>query len=245
MKFENGYNRIVGEQQTGFDFGVRVMKAGDVHREKTAKETFILLLSGSVEVVFNDKKFNISRKNVFEDSGKAFLFPSGIEYEITAKGDAELTEIRVENENKFEPRFFENVQGARFGKPRSVYERIVTTYVDYEKVKESKLVVGEVLHPDPFRTVWSSYPPHSHEHIEVYFYKFMPEQGFGFSEAGGGTDGRKPKKVVNNDFVIIPGNACHSQVSAPGYKMWYLWIMKHLPNNPWTCLLYTSPSPRD
>ncbi len=34
--------------------------------------------------------------------------------------------------------------------------------------------------------------------------------------------------------MIIPPGLDHAQVSAPGYGMYYLWMIRHLPGNPYT-----------
>ena len=38
---------------------------------------------------------------------------------------------------------------------------------------------------------------------------------------------------MNGEPVIPPGRD-HAQVSAPGYGMYYLWMIRHLPGNPYT-----------
>ena len=76
---------------------------------------------------------------------------------------------------------------------------------------------------------YSSAPPHHHPQPEIYFYRFQPEQGFGFAELGE----NQALKVKHNDAIKILDNADHMQTSAPGYHMWYLWIIRHLPKNPY------------
>ncbi len=36
------------------------------------------------------------------------------------------------------------------------------------------------------------------------------------------------------DTVRILDGVSHAQVSAPGYGMYYIWIVRHLPGNPYT-----------
>src|ERR1700693_4622400 len=50
-------------------------------------------------------------------------------------------------------------------------QRRVRTYVP-----GGELIVGETLNPPGG---WSSYPPHRHEHEELYLYRFEPASGFG------------------------------------------------------------------
>jgi 5-deoxy-glucuronate isomerase len=41
-------------------------------------------------------------------------------------------------------------------------------------------------------------------------------------------------KVRALDTVRILDGDSHAQVSAPGYGMYYIWIVRHLPDNPYT-----------
>ena len=93
------------------------------------------------------------------------------------------------------------------------------------------LLVGETLNPPGN---WSSSPPHKHEynnlpeesdHEEIYFFKVDPEQGFGIQRLY--TDDRELDEacvVENNDAVII-SKGYHPVVAAPGYSLYYLWVL--------------------
>jgi 5-deoxy-glucuronate isomerase len=35
-------------------------------------------------------------------------------------------------------------------------------------------------------------------------------------------------------YAAIPGGLAHPQAAAPGYAMHYVWVIRHLPGNPWT-----------
>ena len=41
-------------------------------------------------------------------------------------------------------------------------------------------------------------------------------------------------KVRNRDTVCIPPGLDHAQCAAPGYGMYYSWVIRHLPDNPYT-----------
>ncbi|HEX2100541.1 MAG TPA: 5-deoxy-glucuronate isomerase, partial [Candidatus Synoicihabitans sp.] len=45
--------------------------------------------------------------------------------------------------------------------------------------------------------------------------------------------------VRPGDTVMIPGGLDHAQVSAPGYGMYYLWIVRHLPRRPYRGFKFT------
>ena len=40
-------------------------------------------------------------------------------------------------------------------------------------------------------------------------------------------------RTETNAYVAIPGGDIHPQVTAPGYAMWYSWMIRHLPDDPW------------
>ena len=230
-KFKKGYNNLVSwDLKLGFDFGIRVMEKGDKHNEKTGFETCAVLLIGALEIKNGDKRIRVKRKNVFEDDPVTLLLPADSKYEIRALSNVEIAEIRTRNNKRYEPRIFlkKDVRKEHRGKGMldDTCYRIVKTVFDYSNMSESNLVVGEVIN---FPGKWSSYPPHHHEQPELYFYKFLPEQGFGLSQ----TDEKgKPRIIRNNDWIKIFGKD-HSQVAAPGYVMWYLWVVRHLPRKPY------------
>ena len=76
---------------------------------------------------------------------------------------------------------------------------------------------------------WSSYPPHHHPQPEIYYYRFYPQQGFGFGMLGE----NEVAVVYDGDTTLILDDIVHSQTSAPGYVMYYTWVIKNLKNNPY------------
>ena len=101
--------------------------------------------------------------------------------------------------------------------------RRVRTIFDAATAPESAMVMGEVIN---YPGKWSSYPPHTHAQPEIYHYRFYPEQGFGFSEQGDNV-----YKVHHRDTVTIPSHVTHPQTAAPGYAMYYIWLIPHLPDD--------------
>jgi 5-deoxy-glucuronate isomerase len=92
-----------------------------------------------------------------------------------------------------------------------------------------RLLLGETINPPG---AWSSYPPHKHDHEappeevrleEVYLFKVDPAGGFGVQvhyEAG-----VEEAVVVRDDDVAVIRSGYHPVVGAPGYSLYYLWIM--------------------
>jgi 5-deoxy-glucuronate isomerase len=101
--------------------------------------------------------------------------------------------------------------------------RLVRTTFDDRNAPEANLVVGEVV---TFPGKWSSYPPHRHPQPEIYHYRFFPEHGFGHATVGDAV-----LKVGHGDTVKILQGVSHPQVAAPGYAMYYLWVIRHLDGN--------------
>lgn len=75
---------------------------------------------------------------------------------------------------------------------------------------------------------WSSYPPHHHPQPELYYYQFDHPEGF-----GAGFEGNTPYKTENGSCLCIRGGNAHQQVTAPGYEMYYVWLIRHLDGDPW------------
>jgi len=135
----------------------------------------------------------------------------------------------VTNDNDFEPQLFLPhdvepeyrglglAQGACLRNVRQIFDRRIRA--------ESKLVLGEVIN---YPGRWSSYPPHHHEQPEIYHYRFNQPQGYGHGEVGDDVF-----KVRAFDTLLIPGMNDHAQVAAPGYAMYYLWIVRHLEGKPY------------
>jgi 5-deoxy-glucuronate isomerase len=81
-------------------------------------------------------------------------------------------------------------------------------------------VIGEVI---GVPGKWSSYPPHHHPQPEIYHYRFLPEQGFGLCLIGD-----EPHVIHDKDTILIREGQVHPHVTAPGYAMWYLWVIRHI-----------------
>ena len=56
---------------------------------------------------------------------------------------------------------------------------------------------------------------------EIYFYKFLPENGYGYAEVGDTV-----YKVHHNDATCMAHGVTHSQATAPGYAEYYIWAIR-------------------
>jgi 5-deoxy-glucuronate isomerase len=218
------------ESDMGMDFGIARLKRGDRHEETAPLEKAVLLIYGRVRLSWNGESAEVERSNCFDESPCALHVPDGVSVTVEALAeDTELAIIRAENERRFSPRLYlprdtpDEYRGA--GLMGETSTRIVRTIFDHSSAPDSNLVLGEVI---GFPGKWSSYPPHHHPQPEIYYYKTYPEGGFGYAELG-----ERVLKVRRNDTVFIREGQTHPHCTAPGYALWYLWVIRHLPGNPY------------
>lgn len=237
--FLPGYNAIVRmddvNNATQMDYGVYILKENDSCEEEDEKEKAWLLIRGKVALEWGNERVVAERKSIFEENPCCLHVPGNIKIKATSLGgEAEIVAVRTDNKNHFAPKFYsqENcmiIEGGK-GELDDTSLRTVRTIFDLSNAPQSNLVLGEVVH-HPGR--WSSYPPHHHPQPEIYYYKFQPEQGFGYAE-----EGEEVFKVRKNDAFIITPGLTHPQVAAPGYTMYYVWAIRHLENNPFNKRIY-------
>lgn len=213
------------------DITVYRMKAGKTMTfQQDNKEIAILLTEGKVTYSFEGRKESAERKNVFEAAPYCLHICKGKTAEIKAEADSEILVQMTENEKEFESRFYTpaeckiEVMGEK--QWEGTAKREVLTIFDYQNAPYSNMVIGEVITK---AGRWSSYVPHSHPQPEVYYYKFEKPQGFGAAFIGDDVF-----KVADGSAARIPGGLTHPQTAAPGYNMYYCWMIRHLENNPWT-----------
>ncbi len=230
--FHFGYNSITEvdgkDADIMMDFGV--LKLGKDMRfdDESKKEKVFLLLYGRVELVWNGEKKAVERKSFLDDDPIVLNVPSGVS--IAATGlthESEIVIMRTYNDKQFEPVLYEKCRVEYRGKGtmNEAGTRIVKTVMDYSVTQSSNFMLGEdVQYPGK----WAGFPSHYHEQPEIYFYRFDKPQGFGLVKLG-----EEGVLVENNDAIKIYPNTEHPQVAAPGYAMYFLWVIRHLENNPY------------
>lgn len=224
------------ELDTGIDFGIQRMGRGESAQAPTAKETAWILFSGQAEVELGGRRVTVSRASLFDEAPTVVHVPAGTHVRLEATSEeVEWGVVGAQNPKTFEPRVFfpREIQSELRGRGL-VQEgalRTVRLAFDLTQRPESNLVVGEVIN---YPGRWSSYPPHHHAQTELYHYRFTLPQGYGHAELG-----EEVFKVKQYDTVKIRGGIDHPQVSAPGYGMYYLWVVRHQPGNPYRGFEFT------
>lgn len=224
------------EGNTGIAMGVLRLRAGETFERTTGHETAWLLMGGKVEIVVNGESVTFERHSLFDESASCVHIPAGANLVIRAESDVEFTHYGTVNAKDFSPRIYTpgEVPNEHRGKGQvgGACLRFVRTIFDISNSdSNAELVLGEVV-TMPGR--WSSYPPHHHPQPEIYHYRFTKPQGYGHAELG-----EEVLKIRQYDTVKIPDGLDHAQTAAPGYGMYYAWVIRHLPDNPYTVPEFT------
>ncbi len=111
---------------------------------------------------------------------------------------------------------------------RDTWRRSVRTILGPEDAA-SRLLAGETVSPPG---LWSSFPPHRHDRDatdevrleEVYLYRVRPAGGFGV-QVRYESDGESEARVVRDGEVAVITSGFHPVAAAPGYELYYLWVM--------------------
>ena len=201
------------------------------------RESAILLVEGALRLSWQEgeqvRREEILRPNCFDHAPSCLHLARGLRVELEAlsceEGESEIIIQQAGNDQEFATRFYRpedsKVQVFGEGQWHGSAVRSVCTIFDYETAPYSQMVLGEVInHPG----CWSSYPPHSHRQPEVYYYRFNYPQGFGSIHIG-----ETAYAIRDRSAALIPGGLDHPQTAAPGYAMYFCWMIRHLPGDPW------------
>ncbi|MCR5485749.1 MAG: 5-deoxy-glucuronate isomerase [Clostridiales bacterium] len=222
----NGLNK-----EMMMDIAVYKMKKGDVKEVLTPEyETAVLLVEGAITFDYEGKTEKVSRKGMFKEGPSCLHVSKNIPIKITADADSEIIIQSTENENAFPSKLYRPEDCDSFvsceGKWENTAVRDVVTVFDYNNAPYSNMVLGEVY---ARQGRWWSYIPHWHPQPEVYYYKFERPEGFGACFIG-----ETAYTVKDGSCGCFEGGNNHPQVTAPGYPMYNVWMIRHLPGDPWT-----------
>ena len=224
--FKNGINTYKDTyDQTGIDFDILIMEKDETFSICEAKnEIAVIIIQGKGVFHFQNEDSYFDRENWIENDPTIVHMGPGEKVKISAKRQSRVAIVKTENPNQFSGSIYttDKIDTEHRGKDQlddACYRLVRLAFDDTIAPKESKLVIGEVLN---FPGKWSSYPPHYHPQPEIYYYEISPSWGYGHGELGDNV-----YKIKNGDVLAITNGKTHSQTSAPGFHMYYLWAIRH------------------
>jgi 5-deoxy-glucuronate isomerase len=196
-------------------------------------EVVAVVLEGDVGVRAADRDLGRTpyRHDVFREPGHAAYAPPGSPLRLVAGDGGAVVAVARAAPDGGEPgpaRIIGPDEQAVATVGAGNWERTVRTILGPQD-PAARLLVGETLNPPGN---WSSYPPHKHDrHVppeevrleEVYLFRVAPDGGFGvqlvYEPAGERTF------MVRDGDVAVIRSGYHPVVAAPGYELYYLWVM--------------------
>ena len=242
--YRSGFNKGINpyqetQDETGMDFDILIMEDGDTFEiSDKDKEIALVIIEGAGTITFEDSQLSFNRPNwVDYDPTVVHMAPSETTT-ISATLGTRVAIVKTINSNQFKGKIYfpDNIDTEHRGKDQlddTCYRLVRLAFDGTITPPESKLVIGEVLN---FPGKWSSYPPHHHSQPELYYYELSPKWGYGHGELG-----EDVYKIKNGDILSITGGKVHSQTSAPGFYMYYLWTIRHDDNKRYDGFTYKKP----
>jgi 5-deoxy-glucuronate isomerase len=234
-----GYKQVIDSDSQleviGFDL-LRLNPDESIELNSGEYELGLVLLSGICTVTAGDfvAKSIGGRRNVFDGKPATVYIPKDTAYTVSAEGfgTLEIGVCKVKADKKYEPFVVmpEDIVTEHRGKlnwQRDVNDIITSKY----EGKVDKIVLGETY---GCAGQWSSYPSHKHDTDnmpyevnmeEIYHFKVNPSQGFGIQVMYSDDMSLKESYIVRDGDSIAIKDGYHPVAAAPGYSVYYLWVM--------------------
>ena len=231
-----GYTKLceIGKCSTKrLEFGMIELEKGDsVTIETEGKEYAFVFLVGHADVQVGETTWKAvgERQNVFDGPAHSVYVPRNSTVTFTGCDHVQIGVIDTPTDKDSKPQWkkAEEVKVMTLGEQpwKRDFHSIINaeTNADYLTIGESFVEPGN----------WAGYPGHKHDvndmpreaaAEEIYYFLFDKEQGFGFQSLytrDGEID--ETYRVKNGDLVEFP-KGYHLTQTAPGYKMYILWLM--------------------
>ena len=221
-----------GRETDVIDFRLVQLSTGERETLQDGAEMCAIVLSGALDVTIGGTDFGTAMRvgDVFESAGDAAYVPPGEALELVALRDAvvAVAAAPLAERPAGRARLIGPTEQAVRTAGTGNWSRTIRTILGPAD-DAGRLLLGETINPPGN---WSSYPPHKHDRHappeevaleEVYYYRFKPEAGFGVQLIYDDHDERA-QIVRDGDVVAIP-SGYHPVVAAPGYALYYLWVM--------------------
>ncbi len=215
-------------------FSIINLASGESYSTSTgAEECGLIILSGVLSLEINGEQHRGlgGRTSVFAGKATSAYLPPGITWSVQAESPAELAVCTSPSESGGPAQVIgpDEVQVNHVGNWN--WRRDVHNIIGPNVPQAQRLLIGETFNPPGN---WSSYPPHKHDEDdypfqinmqEIYHFRMNPPQGFGFQSIY--TDDLSINETYtlhHLDNTIMP-RGYHPVVAAPGYQLYYLWMM--------------------
>ena len=207
-------------------FQVISLKAGESF-EHTAEGNEIALtpLQGAAHVSLDGNSYNISRTSVFSAPPRVLYAPPGSLLTVTTQTGFEYAIGGAPASGKYPVRLFEPhemKQEVRGGGPATRQVNHILAH----PLPAERLILFEVYVPGG---AWSGYPPHCHDRFggsayleETYYFRFSPDNGFGFHRNYRTDTDFDEKFVIHHGDLALVTQGFHSTTAAPGSNMYFL-----------------------
>ena len=232
----NGYNTIleIGDKDMDLTgFGLLNLTADQTWETQTQNtEAVLVILGGKCEIQAGSQNLGQlgQREDVFSGKPYTVYLPPDCDCKITGVTDVKIAIALSPCDQAGKPAVVtpDQCKVMSLGTDNHLRDAVVMIGDDFPS---RHFFVGEAWVPSGN---WASYPPHRHDFDnppdelnmqEIYFFRFNPQHGYGLQQVY--TDDRSTDAryvVQNNDTVAIP-EGYHPVVNAPGYTMYYLWVM--------------------
>lgn len=235
-ELSNGYTEIFRRGEYGLkfiSFGIlRLDDRQDFAENSGNEEVALVILSGKCSIKAGSYNYPSlgNRASVFAGKAYGVYIPCNTDYSIIGESQTEIAICKTPSELSSYPALInpDNVIVRNVGQHN--WKRYVHDIIDM-RINASKIVVGETFNPPGN---WSSYPPHRHdfdnlpeesEQEEVYFFKVEPSQGFGIQRIYMDDLSIDEVYTIRNNTAIAIPKGYHPVAAAPGYQVYYLWIL--------------------
>lgn len=235
----NGYKEIITKEAEleviGLDM-IRLEPSEKIELNSGEYELGLVILSGVCSIKADELNAeNIgTRRNVFDGKPTTVYVPRDTDYIVVAGGydTLEVAVCKVKADKKYKPFIVmpDDIVTEHRGKlnwQRDVNDIITSKY----EGKVDKIVLGETY---GCAGQWSSYPSHKHDTDnmpyevnmeEIYHFKVNPSQGFGIQVMYSDDMSLKESYIVRDGDSVAIKNGYHPVAAAPGYSVYYLWVM--------------------
>jgi 5-deoxy-glucuronate isomerase len=223
---------LAGRETELIDLQLLRFGPGDRFASSDRGERCAVVLDGVVEATVGGAPLGAlgGRGDVFDGLGEAVYLPPDLELVLAASASAvvALAAAPLHGRAPGRARVIRAADQRITEAGKGNWARTIRTILGPGD-DAGRLIVGETISPSGN---WSSYPPHKHDHQappeevaleEVYFYRLRPKDGFGVQVIYG--DGQERAVVVHDGDVVAIPSGYHPVVAAPGYELYYLWVM--------------------